>query len=53
MCILTAENEIDGAAFVDLTEADIKSMVSKLGIVKKICRLQASVEKVRHLAFTG
>lgn len=37
------DNEIDGTGFFDLTESDVKSMVSKLGIVKKICRLQTSV----------
>ena len=37
-----SENEIDGPGFFDLTELDIKSMVPKLGIVKKICRLQVS-----------
>ena len=36
---LSAENEIDGAAFVELTEANIKSMVP---LVKKICRLQTA-----------
>ena len=38
-----AENEIDGTGFFDLDESDIKSMVSKLGIVKKISRLQKLV----------
>ena len=42
MC-LYSENEIDGTSFVDLTESDIKSMVTKLGIVKKIQRLQLLV----------
>ena len=42
MCILCVclEEDIDGAAFLDLTEADIKSMVPKLGLVKKVMRLQ-------------
>ena len=34
------DEETDGAGFLDLTEADIKSLVPKLGIVKKLCRLQ-------------
>lgn len=41
--IFCVENEIDGTGFFDLDESDIKSMVSKLGIVKKISRLQKSV----------
>lgn len=36
-----AENEIDGQAFMELSEEDIKSIVPKrLGTVKKIVRLQ-------------
>jgi len=35
------ENEIDGQAFLDLSEDDVKSLTSKLGVVKKICRLKA------------
>ena len=38
-----SENEIDGDCFLELTESDIKGLVPKLGLVKKICRLQASV----------
>ena len=34
------DEDIDGAAFIDLSEADIKSLVPKLGMVKKIARLQ-------------
>ncbi len=35
-----ADNEVDGEAFRDLSEADVKSLVSKLGLVKKILRLK-------------
>ena len=35
-----AENEIDGQAFSELTEDDVRRMTEKLGIVKKICRLK-------------
>ena len=43
MLIRCAEHDIDGEAFMELTEADIKSLEAKLGIVKKICRLQTTV----------
>ena len=33
-----SENEIDGAAFLELTESDVKGMVRPLGTVKKIMR---------------
>ena len=34
------ENEIDGAAFLELTESYVKDLVNPLGIVKKVIRLQ-------------
>lgn len=37
------ENNIDGEAFLELTETEVKSLVSKLGTAKKILRLQASM----------
>lgn len=40
LCLNITEEDIDGAAFLELSEADIKSMVPKLGMVKKIARLQ-------------
>ena len=40
---LNTENEIDGSAFMDLTEADIKQLIKPLGAVKKILRLQKSL----------
>ena len=43
LCICPLENEIDGTAFLELTDADIKGLVPKLGVVKKICRLLSSV----------
>ena len=36
----TTENEIDGSAFLELSEDDVRTLVPKLGVVKKICRLQ-------------
>ena len=39
MCV-TVNEEIDERTFLDLSEEDIKSMTPKLGIVKKILRLQ-------------
>ena len=47
------ENEIDGITFLELTEADIKGLVPKLGVVKKIHRLQSSVScfTVLHVQF--
>ena len=35
-----ADNDVDGEAFLDLLESDIKSIVPKLGLVKKILRVQ-------------
>lgn len=37
------ENEIDGSAFMELTEADIKQLIKPIGVVKKIIRLQKSL----------
>ena len=34
------DNEIDGPAFCELTEEEIKQMVKPLGVVKRIIRLQ-------------
>ena len=36
------DNEIDGPAFFELTEAEFKELVKPLGAVKKIIRLQKS-----------
>ena len=40
MFFLTVENDIDGETFLELSEDDIRSVVPKLGAVKKIVRLQ-------------
>ena len=41
LCMIPhADNEIDGDAFLELSESDIRSLVPKLGMVKKISRLQ-------------
>ena len=36
----STRNKIDGARFLELTEADIKEIVKPLGIMKKILRLK-------------
>ena len=36
------ENEIDGAAFFELTEKDVKEMIKPMGQIKKIMRIQIS-----------
>lgn len=41
--VLISNSESDGTSFLELTESDIKCLVPKLGVVKKICRLQSSV----------
>lgn len=38
------DNEIDGEAFLDLTEGDVKEIVKPLGQVKKIMRLQTALK---------
>ena len=38
--VLSLDEDIDGPAFIELSEMDIKSIVPKLGIVKKVMRLQ-------------
>ena len=44
-CVLAAvyvslEQEIDGEAFLELTEVDVKDMIKPLGQVKKVMRIQ-------------
>jgi hypothetical protein len=36
VCDIFEDNEVDGESFLELSEADIKEMVSKIGLVKKI-----------------
>ena len=41
------ENEIDGEAFLQLSESNLKEMIpNKIGIVKKIQRLQEKVSLI-------
>ena len=40
LIITCADNEIDGQAFLDLTESDMKFLTPKLGVVKKLFRLK-------------
>ena len=40
------DEQIDGAAFMELSESDVKSLVKPLGQVKKIVRLVNSKVKV-------
>ena len=35
---------VDGAAFVELTESDVKELVKALGLVKRIMRLQQQIK---------
>lgn len=37
------DNEIDGEAFMELTESDILTLVVKTGLVKKVIRLRAQI----------
>ena len=37
---MNIDEDIDGPAFLELSETDIRSLASKLGIVEKIMRLQ-------------
>jgi hypothetical protein len=37
------EHEINGEAFLDLSEADIKSIVLKVGLVKKVLGVQKAL----------
>ena len=46
--LFSLDNQIDGEAFCELTEEDIKQMVQPLGVVKKICRLQKSVTSIHE-----
>ncbi|XP_064403971.1 uncharacterized protein LOC135349363 isoform X1 [Halichondria panicea] len=43
-CEVFEDNEIDGEAFLELTENDIKELVKPLGVVKKLVRLQIGVQ---------
>ena len=40
LIIACADNEIDGQAFLDLTESHMKFLTPKLGVVKKLFRLK-------------
>ena len=40
LIVNATENEIDGQAFSELSEDDVRRMTQKLGIVKRICRLK-------------
>lgn len=42
---LFSENEVDGEAFFELTEADIMTITKAVGVVKRIVRLQRSFTK--------
>lgn len=43
IAIFYVDNEIDGTAFGELTEDDVKTIIKPLGVVKKIMRLQRSI----------
>jgi len=46
LCACSADQEIDGEAFLDLTESDIKLLTDKLGLVKKLLRVVCEVSSV-------
>lgn len=35
-----ADNEVDGEAFLELEQVDLEKMISKIGIVKKLLKIQ-------------
>ena len=41
---IVIEHEVDGEAFMELTEDDISKVVKKIGVVKKIIRLRAQFQ---------
>ena len=43
MLLIILDNEIDGMAFLELSEDDVKRLVSKVGVVKHILRLQKTI----------
>ena len=43
LLLIYADNDIDGEAFLELTESEVKALVPKLGTAKKVLRLQASM----------
>lgn len=45
LTLLTLENEIDGACFLELTEEDIRSTVPKIGVIKKNKLIEATIIK--------
>lgn len=46
------DDQIDGAAFTELTEGEVKAIVKPLGVVKKILRLQKSIVQSVSLLFS-
>ena len=42
-CFNYTDQEIDGEAFLELTDAEIAKLTDKLGIAKKICRILSAV----------
>ncbi len=38
-CVLLLDEMVDGAAFVELTDDDVKNMIKPLGQVKRVVRL--------------
>lgn len=44
------DNEIDGMAFLELTEEDVKGLVCKIGVVKLILRLQKGLMQDTHVS---
>ena len=51
LSVICLENEVDGMAFFDLSEGDIKAMIKPLGIVKKLIRLKKYI--THDVSYTG
>ena len=50
---MLVDNEIDREAFLELSESEVKDLVPKLGLAKKISRLQFSVCSKLNLCNVG
>ena len=47
-CFLTADEDIDGEAFLELDESELKILGQKIGVIKKLRRLKESVSIICH-----
>ena len=44
--VVFADEEVDGEAFMTLTESDFKDLAKKIGIVRKLLALQEKVSQL-------